>query len=203
MHKILDRKVWLIGLGTIFLFGFGGIWIIEAWQDISFFEVLLSGVDPLLQLGAGLFAGTIAALAALYLINRPFFKEHKSFYYRLISSKIPLNFGIITFLSVCAGVGEEIFFRAGLQPIFGLWITSFIFVALHGYFSLKSLSLTWYGGLMFLIIAGFGYMFRYLGLISVMMAHSLFDFILFYVIYLEKRKETHSPDMDDKSPIQI
>lgn len=184
----MDRKIWLIGWGTLFLFGIGGIWIVEVWQEKSFSNVLVEGLSPLLQLAAGTIAGIMAASAALYLINRPFFSEHKSFYYRLISSKIPLNYGVITFLSICAGVGEEIFFRAGLQPIIGLWITSFIFVALHGYFSLKSSSLSWYGLLMLMIIAGFGYMYRYLGLISVMTAHSLFDFILFTAIYRENRR---------------
>lgn len=184
----MDRRVWVIGWGTLVLFGLGGIWIIQLFQGRSLSQVLAAGVNPLLQLAAGVLAGSLSAGAALFVINRPFFREHKSFYYRLISSKIPLNYGVITFLSICAGAGEEIFFRAGLQPLIGLWITSFLFVALHGYFSLKNTSLSWYGLLMFLIIAGFGYMYRHLGLISVMTAHTLFDFILFAAIYGESRK---------------
>ncbi|MFW6063213.1 MAG: CPBP family intramembrane glutamic endopeptidase [Chloroflexota bacterium] len=34
-------------------------------------------------------------------------------------------------LALAAGVGEEILFRGALQPVFGLWVTSFIFALAH------------------------------------------------------------------------
>jgi membrane protease YdiL (CAAX protease family) len=199
----MNQKVWIIGWGTLLIFGLGGVLIIEVWQDRSFSEIMFKGLHPILQLVIGLLVGGISATAALYLINRPFFKEHKSFYYRLISDKIPLNYKVIIFLSICAGVGEEIFFRAGLQPIIGLWITSVIFVALHGYFSFSNRSLSLYGLLMLLIIAGFGYMYRYLGLISVITAHSFFDFILFRAIYLESNKVLSGSESNEESELHL
>ncbi|MEM7434085.1 MAG: CPBP family intramembrane glutamic endopeptidase [Myxococcota bacterium] len=37
----------------------------------------------------------------------------------------------VTWLAVLSGVGEELFFRGAMQPVFGLWLTSLIFGALH------------------------------------------------------------------------
>lgn len=34
-------------------------------------------------------------------------------------------------LSLSAGVGEEVLFRGALQPVFGLWVTSFLFAMAH------------------------------------------------------------------------
>ncbi len=34
-------------------------------------------------------------------------------------------------LALAAGIGEEILFRGAIQPIFGLWFTSFIFAVIH------------------------------------------------------------------------
>lgn len=179
----MASRVWLIGWGTLLIFGLGGILMIHFWQDQSILEVWTEGINPFLQLLFGMLAGVIAAAAALILIHQPFFQEQKVYYYQMISSKIPLNYGVIIFLSLCAGVGEELFFRAGLQPLIGLWLTSIIFVALHGYFSLKNRNTSLYGMLMLIIIAGFGYMFKYFGLLSVISAHTIFDIILFSAIY--------------------
>ena len=37
------------------------------------------------------------------------------------------------FISFCAGFGEEILFRTGMQHYLGILITSIFFVAIHGY----------------------------------------------------------------------
>ncbi len=34
-------------------------------------------------------------------------------------------------ISIAVAIGEEIFFRGALQPVFGIWLTSFYFAALH------------------------------------------------------------------------
>ncbi len=188
----MNAKVWLIGWATLLIFGLGGLAIIEFWQDRSWMEVWQHGQGIALQLIAGTIVGILSAAAALYLINSSFFTEQKQYYYRLIASKLPLNYGVIIFLSLCAGIGEELFFRAGLQPLIGVWLTAFIFVALHGYFSPRSLNISIYGGLMLLIIAGFGYMYEYLGLLSVITAHSLFDIILFSAIYRSRPINGHT-----------
>ncbi len=39
-------------------------------------------------------------------------------------------------VSIAVAVGEEIFFRGALQPVFGIWLTSFYFAALHTQYTL-------------------------------------------------------------------
>src|SRR5690625_7116241 len=36
-------------------------------------------------------------------------------------------------LSVVAGISEEFLFRAAIQPLLGVWLTSAIFIGIHGY----------------------------------------------------------------------
>lgn len=84
----------------------------------------------------------------------------------------------IVLISVCAGVGEELLFRASVQPLLGIWITAIIFVALHGYLNPKNLSLTLYGIYMIFLSAGLGYLFEYVGIYSAMAAHFIVDVIL-------------------------
>ena len=39
--------------------------------------------------------------------------------------------GEVLLAAVASGVAEELFFRAALQPLLGLWVTSAIFALLH------------------------------------------------------------------------
>ena len=91
-----------------------------------------------------------------------------------------LNLVGIIFLSLCAGIGEELFFRAGIQPFLGVWWTAVFFVLLHGYLNPKNVRISIYGLVMVGIIAGFGYLFKYCGIFSAITAHAVFDMVLFF-----------------------
>ncbi|WMJ75483.1 CPBP family intramembrane glutamic endopeptidase [Cytophagaceae bacterium ABcell3] len=175
------KRILILGLGTLLFFGVGGILIIEFLQDNRFVDVLLDGWSIELQLLVGLTAGLISAGIALFIITRKFFQKERTFYYNMIS-KLGLNLPAILFISLCAGIGEEIFFRAGIQPFLGVWLTSILFVLLHGYLNPRNPRITIYGSVMVFIIAGFGYLFEHVGLISVMTAHAVFDMVLFLKI---------------------
>ena len=181
----MPRKILLMGLGT--LLGFGGLgWIlITYFQKESVQEVLFRGEGFTHQLLGGIIAGILAALLAIFVISRAFFAKEFSFYKELIGHFKWSGFSIF-FVSVCAGVGEEMFFRAGLQPLLGLWWTSIVFVALHGYLNPLNWRITVYGVLMVLVIAGFGWMFENLGIWSAMAAHAVFDWVL--ISYLLRKR---------------
>ena len=83
----------------------------------------------------------------------------------------------IVFLSICAGVGEEIFFRAFLQPMTGIWLASLIFVAIHGYLNPRR-PIAFYGLFLVVAIAGMGWMFENFGFWSAASAHFMVDLIL-------------------------
>lgn len=172
------NKILTLGLSTLLFFGLGGFFLIEDIQEHSFVAVLLKGMAVPVQLGIGIAYGLVAALLALWIISRDFFKKEKKFYHRVIF-QLDLNFISIIFLSLCAGIGEEIFFRAGLQPLLGLWPTSVIFVLLHGYLNPYNWRISIYGIAMVFFIAGVGYLFREVGLISAMAAHIVLDIVLF------------------------
>ncbi len=173
MNKVLG-----LGLSTLLIFGLGAYYLIVSVQERAFTEVLLSGMAIPLQLSIGLGYGLLTALVAIWIISRDFFKEEKEFYRRLIT-RLDLNLGSILFLSLCAGTAEELFFRGGLQPLLGLWLTSILFVAIHGYLNPRNWRISVYGVAMVFFIAGMGYLFREVGLISAMTAHTVLDVVLF------------------------
>lgn len=171
------NKILLLGLGTLLLFVPGGYFLVEHVQERSFTQVALEGMSLIAQLCIGITYGLTASLLALWIIRRHFFEKDRVFYSKLIS-QLHLNFAGILFLSLCAGVGEEIFFRAGLQPLLGLWPTSVIFVLIHGYLNPFNWRISVYGAAMVIFIAGIGYLFREVGLISAIAAHSMLDIVL-------------------------
>ena len=167
-----------LGLSTLIIFGLGSYYLIVSVQEKVFLKVLLSGLAIPVQLGIGLAYGLLTAVVALWIINRKFFKREKKYYHKLIA-QLDLSLGNIIFLSFCAGFAEELFFRGGLQPLLGLWLTSILFVAIHGYLNPRNWRVSIYGAAMVFFIAGMGYLFQEVGLISAMTAHAVLDVVLF------------------------
>lgn len=175
----MNKYVLTLGLITLIGFGLGGILIIEYLQDLRFVEVWNSGDRPIRQVGVGSLAGLLASSLALFIITRKFFDKEKAFYYGLID-RLGINRRGIIFISLCAGIGEEIFFRAAIQPFLGIGLTSFLFVLLHGYLTPKNLRLSIYGLALTGIIIGFGYLFEQVGLVAAIAAHTVFDLVLLF-----------------------
>lgn len=172
------NKTFILGMSTLLLFGQGGFYLIEVVQKRSFAEVWLQGMSVTAQLVIGIGYGLLISLLALWIISRDFFNTEKKFYRQLIS-QLNLTIGGILFLSLCAGIAEEIFFRAGLQPLLGLWPTSIVFVFIHGYLNPYNWRLSMYGIAMVFFISGMGYLFKEVGLISAIAAHTVLDIVLF------------------------
>lgn len=174
----MSKNTILLGCFTLFFFGIGGILIIELLQDQRISFIIGKGFSFPYQLTIGVLTGLVAAGIALFIISRKFFQKERAFYYSLIS-KLDLNLAGIIFLSLCAGIGEELFFRAGIQPFLGIWWTAVFFVLLHGYLNPKNVRISIYGLVMVGIIGGFGYLFNYIGIFSAIAAHAVFDMVLF------------------------
>lgn len=83
------------------------------------------------------------------------------------------------FLSFCAGFGEEILFRCGIQHWLGIWITSILFIAIHGYFNPKKWRLSLYGLLILPFILSLGYWLEPMGIWFCIAAHFGYDLMLF------------------------
>lgn len=86
----------------------------------------------------------------------------------------PLDQGGIFLLAVSSGIAEEAFFRAIMQPVFGLWITSLTFGLLH--YPMNRRLIPW---TIIAIAMGFvfGLVYQSTGsLLAVALAHGLINF---------------------------
>ena len=92
---------------------------------------------------------------------------------------------ILILISILAGLGEELLFRAFIQEFLGIWWTAFIFLLPH-----IGLPLNLPNILDRFLLTGFylgaglvlGILAREIGLIAAITAHSLYDFSAFFLI---------------------
>lgn len=186
----MTKRLTLLALVTLIGFPLVG-WVILYFFREDPLRVMLRGSASVpIQLVIGIVSGTLLGLAAKWLITRPFLKNVGVKYAGIVQS-----FGISTagiwFVSFCAGFGEELLFRGAIQPLAGIWITAFIFVAIHGYLDPRDWKISAYGGFMTLAIVALGYLTEYYGIWTAAAAHTMIDVVLFYYLTrLNIRPET-------------
>lgn len=143
------------------------------------------------QIFIGAVAGCLTAGVIIFIAARePVSQVLDDFYlYRMISQTRFTNFDRIQ-LSLFAGVGEELLFRGAIQPVLGIWVTSVIFIGIHGYFKFSSAVHLFFGLMMFGLSVVLGYLFEYAGLVAAMSAHAMYDFVmLWWVDTVASRKK--------------
>ncbi len=178
----------MMAIGTLVVLGGLGIFIIPYVRDVNFIE-FLSGVEKYwLQVTLGILIGVVTAKAAWQIVELPFLSNTKIFFSSLIKP-IQLDTLQIVFISICAGIGEELFFRGAIQPLLGVWFTAILFVLLHGYLNPFNMPLTIYGLYMVLVIGVLGLMTEYFGILSAIISHTIIDIIL-----LKELSRAHVPD---------
>ena len=141
-------------------------------------------VDPWWkQLLIGLLLGLVGAIGVIKLLAIPYMQPVIDRYNPLFSS-LKINLLEAIFLSLCAGIGEELLFRVVIQHYWGIPITSLFFVAIHGYLNPKLKPLVLYGVILTAYIAAIGFAYEKSGFIAASTAHFIFDLILFYKLVL-------------------
>ncbi len=139
--------------------------------------------DQVLSIGTGLGIelGVAYAFFILLMMRAPVFEKLPARVERIIAA-MKLNLADAVFLSLCAGIGEELLFRAGIQFYLGPWITSVVFVAIHGYLNPMNWRMSLYGLLLlpFIFLISFGY--YTFGLWFSIGAHFAYDLVLFLSI---------------------
>lgn len=135
------------------------------------------------QILIGIVSGCCGAAVIGFIINRPPVSDilHDFYIVEAVSKMKFSNFDRIQ-LSLFAGTGEELLFRGAIQPLLGIWLTSIIFVGLHGYFKFKSIGHFIFGAMMFGLSMGLGYLFEEAGLIAAMSAHAVYDIIMLKLV---------------------
>lgn len=161
-------------------------------HEVDFSKAFEHGYSIQNQLLIGIAAGGAAAAVIGFIANRPPVSEVlQDFNIVEMISQLRLSAFDRFQLSVFAGAGEELLFRGAIQPLLGIWITSFIFVGIHGYFKFKSIGHTLFGILMFGLSVLLGYLFEYAGLISAMTAHAIYDIIMLQFLQTENGKQSN------------
>ena len=171
-----------MGLATLLLFPLVG-WILYLFIPNSFktpFELMFY-IHPQHYFYIPIFLsiGILFGLFVIWLTELNYFEKSMSKYKNILEN-FELNIFYVVFLSVAAGVGEEIFFRGVLQPIFGIVITAIFFVAIHGYFSLKNKRINIFAILLTGFICVLGWGSKDISLLVAMCAHFAYDLVLLF-----------------------
>jgi membrane protease YdiL (CAAX protease family) len=88
-------------------------------------------------------------------------------------------------ISLAAAIGEELLFRAALQPLLGVWITSVIFLLTHTpvyqFRRLNKATLVQAAGVFGASVA-LGFIYQNVGLLAAMMVHTALDVVGLYMV---------------------
>jgi uncharacterized protein len=165
--------------------------------DLHLVARLLTGEAWWIQLVWGLGVGLVSAFIAYKIISLKFMEGVRIKYARMLGD-MDLTTQEIVFISICAGIGEEILFRGALQPLLGIFLTAIIFVAIHGYLNPRDWRISVYGLFMTVVIIGFGFMTELVGIWSAVAAHFVID------VYLLTRPDVPLPELisSDSEEIQ-
>lgn len=183
----------------------GLIWLLLAnliiyyVQEKKLADLFFAGYHFLIQIGVGVISGALFGLAGLGLIRIPAFRKILDEYAIIRQIKqMDLTVSEIVYVSLVAGISEEILFRGAIQPVIGIWWTSLLFIGIHGYIRLKSTSHILYSLFTYALSTMLGALFMYVGLISAMTAHFIYDVIVLYgikeVLTSEKISADNSSD---------
>ena len=145
-----QNRIRLLGLAT--LVGMPLVAFVIAWIFSLEFPLIDWFIPEnfLLQLAVGVLYGVLTAVMASWITERNFMSSVRNKYHNLLSS-FKLTWFDAFFISICAGIGEEILFRYALQYLVGIWIAGLIFVAVHGYLNPKDWIISVYG--LFMVVA--------------------------------------------------
>ena len=172
------KQLYLLGIITLLLFPlptFVGLWFFEgiSWQSIFEFEKFTP--VPVVY---GLVFGISYAFLALLIMRARVFDTIPVTIETMVKN-MRLTIVDCLFLSLCAGIGEEILFRSGVQFYLGPILTSLLFVSIHGYLSIVKWRQSLYGLTVLPFILLLSYGFDFFGLWFAVAAHAAYDFVLF------------------------
>ena len=156
-----------------------GYTIIHFFHDLSFLELVTEGSTVMIQLISGVSAGLLFGIVGVLMLRNPDFKTTFDDYTIIKElQKMTLSTPQILQISIVAGISEEILFRLALQPLLGIWLTSLIFIGIHGYIRFKTFRHILFTGFTFLLSSVLGVLMIYFGILAAIIAHTVYDIIL-------------------------
>jgi uncharacterized protein len=165
----------------------GIIWLVIATllilfvQETSLLHILFQGEQFSMQLLAGIISGGVFGAFGVLMVHVPKLKAVLEDYHIIKQLKeLKLNNTDIVQVSVVAGITEEILFRGAIQPIIGIWLTSLLFIGIHGYIRFKTIWHVLFTIFTFLLSMVLGWLFIYFGLVAAITAHAVYDLIVLW-----------------------
>lgn len=180
-HNLSGRGLFTLSLVS------SAVYLVLAWLIFHYFHgaglgtAFGHGFSVTGQLVAGMAAGGVAAGLVRFFADRsPVSDVLRDYYLVRVIERTEFSALDRIQLSLFAGAGEELLFRGAIQPLLGLWITSALFVGIHGYFKFDSAGHWLFGALMFGLSSMLGLLFDSAGLISAMTAHAVYDMVMLW-----------------------
>jgi membrane protease YdiL (CAAX protease family) len=170
------RRFWVVCAFAIAL----AFVINAAFGDGTLSEVLIEGQPIAVQIGWGITFGLAISVPSMVVVF--FVPLFSSLRRQLLDLVSRLDLGALNplWISLSAGIGEELLFRGALQPILGIWWASFIFTVAH-FRSGQFHSMNWqkliYAASVFIAGLFLGYVFLENGLIAAMVTHAVVDVV--------------------------
>ena len=136
------------------------------------------------QLLAGLGLSALAAVAS-YASFRLTAQSEATKNTILAYGRLDLSGRNPVWISLAAAIGEELLFRAALQPLLGVWITSLVFLLTHTpvyqFRKVNGATLVQAAGVFGASVV-LGLIYQYVGLLAAMMVHTALDVVGLYVV---------------------
>ncbi len=181
--QITSGKLLLLSVLSTAVYLLITILIFQFLRDGNLYTAFGHGYTTSIQLFIGIVSGASTAGIIGFIIKHPPVADVLNDFYIIETvSKMKLTNFDRAQLSGFAGAGEELLFRGAIQPILGIWITSAIFIGIHGYFKFKSIGHIIFGVMMFSLSMMLGYLFEYAGLIAAVTAHAVYDIIMLQLV---------------------
>lgn len=186
IEELSKRGIYILGIITLLVFPIPAFLYLYFVEGYSFQEFIRWEEIFRPQTILGINLGIVYALIALIFMGAPVFKKLPNRVENIVRN-MRLTIWDAIFLSICAGVGEELLFRAGMQTILGPWVTSVIFVAVHGYLNPRNCRISLYGLIVlpFIFLISFGY--DHFGQWFSIGAHFSYDLILFMALIADSK----------------
>jgi hypothetical protein len=177
----MRKRMLILGLVTLLVFPIPAFLLLNYFESITLVEFLSLNDIKVIPIGLGLEFGFVYALLAYLIMNAPFFDKVPVRIDKLVQ-QMNLRWYDGIFLSLCAGIGEELLFRVGVQHYLGWLLTSIVFIAIHGYLNPWNWRFSMYGVILlpFIFLLSIG-MYTF-GIWFSIAAHFMYDAVLFSII---------------------
>lgn len=174
----MRNQMILFGWITLLVFPIPGFYLQYYFNQTSFLDFIAFDDFRMIPLVYGLQLGIVYGFIAYLFMKAPFFEKVPVKINKLVRNmKLSVFDGL--FLSLCAGIGEELLFRQGIQSFTGVLLTSVLFVALHGYLNPFNLRFSVYGLIVLPFIILISYGLDVFGIWFCIAAHFSYDAVLF------------------------